>query len=1063
MAMFWVSRPVSVSDKENDKQYLASTESSSYSDLSMGDVPLAISRQPSLTRRWMLATAIEDDETHGQSNNENMMWLRLENGNVVAAKRSEIVQVHPHDRSIPNNLASLPTHSQPTLVQTLREVFRNGGQRSIFAGETLVYLGLPMGLPRAKPCKTSDPLRKFANTIRQCMLTKQANQVVLTTGACASGKTVASRELIRELTIKSPELRRALHAAGKILRSLTSTLDEYDQPRSRTVLLTELLYHGEKSNTSGPVAAQMNTVFFEPWRVNSPTREGLAIFQLITGGLSSDALSQLGLANVPFVSQRHTLFAYELADLVNHMDTLGFSKRDQDALFITLASILHLTKISFVMSKHEDRVIECCSQQIQHQRRRSLTKARPKSTGSSFLVRRHASSAPSAFALSSSVVASSDTEDIPVRPSRSWSISSLLSSAETDEKIGASQRQSSGRLRRSQRSTPVKSRPTSLDSRITDSTSSSSSRTLGRWLIDADFDIGNSDGQDLKFNFRSNNGQAVSGSPMEKAAILLGVDIEALEETLCSGAVNPDEAESRTQALARSLFLMVISWIEKRVNRALTDFPGYKEYADNNKSFKKIIVVDTLPSCSELQDPQDVISSVSDNTESNFSKKEEEQVEFTDVLANFVSVAIENDIFDHSRQVTVSKDDSGSVNTSKEKDLLFGNITRAGLLSQLAHQHSEFSFLRAGRSESVESEPEAGIYHMDGVEEENKRNPGYKSNMCSSPKLCCHDKMECHIKKAGRSQKFSRLNRLGDFSELWAKCTNKILQQDSCEVSRCPTQVITLYQQRVSRLLADLMNAGNNTHFIRCVRTWASSKPKQDVSEMAYQNVDRVNSVTAFCDDLVLRQVTWAKLDATIAMHKRGCFSNTVSLQSIVRPFKSALPLLDRRRPEHEIVKSIMAALNVDRSQAHVTGEGVHVCIHSISLIQTLRHPTVEQLAALRRQRIRSAWRTKLVCISAVRSFLKLYANCKRRNSAAKLIAHSFREYFQKLFFIRRERAARTIQQAFRRTRACYHPMLLLKRLQVAARVKMAKRAIQVRARETAHFRKQRPSFTLTG
>ncbi|XP_066236665.1 unconventional myosin-XVI isoform X1 [Saccopteryx leptura] len=303
-----------------------------------------------------------------------------ENAIVNGSTKPEQVKLMP---PAPNDdLATLSELSDGSLLYEIQKRFGNN-QIYTFIGNILLLVNPFKELPiystmiselylssSGRPCASLPPhIFSCAERAFHQLFQEQRPQCFVLSGERGSGKTEASKQIMRHLTCRSGTSRPVFDSKFKfvtcILEAFGHAKTTLNDLSSCFIKYFELQFCERKKHLTG---ARIHTYMLEKSRLVSqpPGQSNFLIFYLLMDGLSAEEKHGLHLNNLcthRYLNQtlrddistaEHSLNREKLAVLKQALNVVGFSNLEVENLFVILAAVLHIGDIRFTALTEAD-------------------------------------------------------------------------------------------------------------------------------------------------------------------------------------------------------------------------------------------------------------------------------------------------------------------------------------------------------------------------------------------------------------------------------------------------------------------------------------------------------------------------------------------------------------------------------------------------------------------------------------------------------------------------------------------------------------------------------------
>eukprot|EP00071_Canis_lupus_P030376 XP_022263933.1 unconventional myosin-XVI [Canis lupus familiaris] len=297
----------------------------------------------------------------------------LENATVNGSTKPEQVKLMPPAPS--DDLATLSELNDGTLLYEIQKRFGNN-QIYTFIGDILLLVNPFKELPiystmvsqlylssTGQPCSSLPPhIFSCAERAFHQLFQEQRPQCFILSGERGSGKSEASKQIMRHLTCRSGYSRPMFESKFKhvmcILEAFGHAKTTLNDLSSCFIKYFELQFCERKKHLTG---ARIYTYMLEKSRLISQPlgQSNFLIFYLLMDGLSAEEKYGLHLSNLyahRYLNQtlpedistaEHSLNREKFAILKQALNVVGFSNLEVENLFVILAAILHIGDIRF--------------------------------------------------------------------------------------------------------------------------------------------------------------------------------------------------------------------------------------------------------------------------------------------------------------------------------------------------------------------------------------------------------------------------------------------------------------------------------------------------------------------------------------------------------------------------------------------------------------------------------------------------------------------------------------------------------------------------------------------
>nr|XP_025864693.1 unconventional myosin-XVI [Vulpes vulpes] len=297
----------------------------------------------------------------------------LENATVNGSTKPEQVKLMPPAPS--DDLATLSELNDGTLLYEIQKRFGNN-QIYTFIGDILLLVNPFKELPiystmvsqlylssTGQPCSSLPPhIFSCAERAFHQLFQEQRPQCFILSGERGSGKSEASKQIMRHLTCRSGYSRPMFESKFKhvmcILEAFGHAKTTLNDLSSCFIKYFELQFCERKKHLTG---ARIYTYMLEKSRLISQPlgQSNFLIFYLLMDGLSAEEKYGLHLSNLyahRYLNQtlpedistaEHSLNREKFTILKQALNVVGFSNLEVENLFVILAAILHIGDIRF--------------------------------------------------------------------------------------------------------------------------------------------------------------------------------------------------------------------------------------------------------------------------------------------------------------------------------------------------------------------------------------------------------------------------------------------------------------------------------------------------------------------------------------------------------------------------------------------------------------------------------------------------------------------------------------------------------------------------------------------
>ncbi|XP_074151333.1 unconventional myosin-XVIIIb [Sminthopsis crassicaudata] len=280
---------------------------------------------------------------------------------IIEVDEENIHRANPQELDLAENLASLQSLNESSILNTLRHRYR-AQLLHTYTGPDLIFLQPPGALaplswkaPKGRRDGLAPHICSLAQKAYWAMLSRRQDQAIVPLGRSGSGKSTCCERALEFLVGSAGSVNgrvsvEKIRATFTILRAFGSVLTTHSHSSTRFSMVMSLDF-----NATGRVtAAHLQTMLLERVRVaQQPEGEGnFAVFSQMLAGLDLDTRTELYLHQM---AESHSFgmgvwakpeekqkAAMAFSHLQAAMETLGISTKEQQAIWRVLAAIYHL-------------------------------------------------------------------------------------------------------------------------------------------------------------------------------------------------------------------------------------------------------------------------------------------------------------------------------------------------------------------------------------------------------------------------------------------------------------------------------------------------------------------------------------------------------------------------------------------------------------------------------------------------------------------------------------------------------------------------------------------------